>query len=110
MELDLTFKNFSALHFYVRTMKRIGEHKAGKGLIRFEIEERDGIAESVKITGDFFIYPESTVEELERELEGHELEELEHVIDEFFAMRLDVEMPYINVEDFKIALKNALRG
>ncbi|MBO8174837.1 MAG: lipoate--protein ligase family protein [Thermococcus sp.] len=91
-------------------MKRIGEHKAKKGLIRFEIEERDGIAENVKITGDFFIYPENTIEELEEKLKGHKLEELEHIIDEFFAMRLDVEMPYINVEDFKIALKNALRG
>ncbi|MDK2854613.1 MAG: lipoate---protein ligase [Thermococcaceae archaeon] len=36
--------------------------------------------------------------------------ELESAIDEFFAVRLDIEMPYINVEDFKIALKNALRG
>ena len=91
-------------------MRKVGEHKARKGLIRFEIEERDGIARNVKITGDFFIYPEDIIEELEDELKGHKVEELEHIIDEFFAMRLDVEMPYINVEDFKIALKNALRG
>jgi lipoate-protein ligase A len=91
-------------------MKRIGEHKAKKGRIRFEIEEENGIAKDVKITGDFFIYPEEAVSELESTLKGKNLEELEREIEDFFAVRLDIEMPYINVEDFKIALKNALRG
>ena len=86
----------------------VGEHKAKKGLIRIEFDERDGKAEHVKITGDFFMHPEEAVQELERKLEGHRLEELEQVIDEFFAVRMDIEMPYVNVEDFKIALKNAL--
>ncbi|NJE10107.1 lipoate protein ligase C-terminal domain-containing protein [Thermococcus sp. MAR1] len=87
----------------------VGEHKAKKGLIRIEFDERDGKAEHVKITGDFFMHPEEAVQELERKLEGHKLEELEQIIDEFFAVRMDIEMPYVNVEDFKIALKNALR-
>lgn len=89
-------------------MIRVGEHKAKKGLIRFEIEEENRTAKSVRISGDFFIYPEETISELEKELEGKKLDELEKAVDEFFALRLDVEMPYINVEDFKIALKNAL--
>jgi lipoate-protein ligase A len=88
----------------------VGEHKAKKGLIRVEFDEKDGKAENVKITGDFFIYPEEIVQELEKRLEGHRIEELEGIIDEFFAMRLDVEMPYINIEDFKIALKKAIEG
>ncbi|WP_258084935.1 lipoate protein ligase C-terminal domain-containing protein [Thermococcus thermotolerans] len=87
----------------------VGEHKARKGLIRIEFDERDGKAEHVKITGDFFMHPEEAVQELERKLEGHKLEELEQIIDEFFAVRMDIEMPYVNVEDFKIALKNALK-
>ncbi|MCD6188624.1 MAG: lipoate--protein ligase family protein [Thermotogae bacterium] len=91
-------------------MKRIGEHKAKKGLIRFEIDEEKGIAEDVKITGDFFVYPEEVIGELENALKGKRLEELEKAMEDFFAVRLDIEMPYINVEDFKIALKNALRG
>jgi len=88
----------------------VGEHKAKKGLIRIEFDEENGIAEHVKITGDFFMHPEEAVHELEKKLEGHKIEELEHLIDEFFAMRLDVETPYVNVEDFKIALKKALEG
>jgi len=87
----------------------VGEHKARKGLIRIEFDEENGIAEHVRITGDFFVHPEETVRELEMTLEGRRIEELEHLIDEFFAMRLDVEMPYVNVEDFKIALKKALK-
>ncbi len=87
----------------------VGEHKARKGLIRIEFDERDGKAEHVKITGDFFMHPEEAVQELERKLEGHKLEELDQIIDEFFAVRMDIEMPYVNVEDFKIALKNALK-
>ncbi|WP_297487908.1 lipoate protein ligase C-terminal domain-containing protein [Thermococcus sp.] len=88
----------------------VGEHKAKKGLIRIEFDEEDGVAEHVRITGDFFIHPEETVHELEEALEGHRVEELEAVMDEFFSMRLDVEMPFVNVEDFKIALKKAVKG
>ncbi|WP_461865611.1 lipoate protein ligase C-terminal domain-containing protein [Thermococcus sp.] len=88
----------------------MGEHKAKKGLIRIEIDEEDGLVEDIKITGDFFIHPESTIEELENRLRHHRIEELENLIDDFFALRMDVEMPYINVEDFKIALKNALHS
>ncbi len=87
----------------------MGEHKAKKGLIRVEIDEEEGVVRDIKITGDFFIHPESTIEELENSLKNHTLEELEHLVEDFFALRMDVEMPYINVEDFKIALKNALR-
>ncbi len=86
----------------------VGEHKAKKGLIRIEFDEENGLAKNVKVTGDFFMHPEEAVQELEKKLEGHKLNELEKLMEEFFAMRLDIEMPYVNVEDFKIALKKAL--
>ncbi len=89
---------------------RVGEHKAKKGLIRIEFDEENGIARHVKITGDFFMHPEDALAELERRLEGQRVAELDGMIDEFFALRLDVETPYANLEDFKIALKRALEG
>jgi lipoate-protein ligase A len=89
---------------------RVGEHKAKKGLIRIEFDEENGVARHVKITGDFFMHPEDALAELERRLEGHRIAELDGIIDEFFALRLDVETPYVNLEDFKIALKRALEG
>jgi len=89
-------------------MKLVGEHKAKKGLIRMEIEEEHGIVKNVVISGDFFIYPEDIIEELEKHLVGKRLESLEATIEDFFSVRHDVEMPYLNVEDFKIALRKAL--
>ncbi|ASJ16372.1 lipoate--protein ligase [Thermococcus chitonophagus] len=89
-------------------MKLIGEHKAKKGLIRVEIDEDHGVAKSITITGDFFIYPESVVEDLETYLIGKKIEQLESAIEDFFSLRHDVEMPYLNVEDFKIAVRKAL--
>ena len=89
-------------------MRLVGEHKAKKGLIRIEIEEENGIARKVMISGDFFIYPESVVDELEKTLEGVRVEDIEGKLDEFFSIRHDVEMPYISVEDFKIAIRKAL--
>ncbi|MDK2869452.1 MAG: lipoate---protein ligase [Pyrococcus sp.] len=91
-------------------MKLIGEHKARKGLIRIEIEEEDGIARKVLITGDFFVYPEEAIFQLENEMEGKPVSELEGIIEDFFSRRHDVETPYVNVEDFKLALKKALEG
>ncbi|MCD6558880.1 lipoate--protein ligase family protein [Thermococci archaeon] len=91
-------------------MRKVGEHKAKKGLIRFEIEEENGIAKRVKISGDFFIYPEESIVELERKLTGKETSKLEEILDEFFKVSFEGEMPYVTVEDFKMALKNALRG
>ncbi len=89
---------------------RMGEHKARKGLIRIEFDDENGIARQVKITGDFFMYPEDAVAELEKKMEGHMITELSGIIDEFFALRPDVETPYVNLEDFKLALKRAVEG
>ncbi|WP_048148597.1 lipoate protein ligase C-terminal domain-containing protein [Palaeococcus ferrophilus] len=91
-------------------MRHIGEHKAKKGLIRIEIDEKEGVAKRVRITGDFFMYPEESVERLEKKLEGHAVGELEALLEDFFRVDFEGEMPYVTVEDFKIALKNALRG
>ncbi|HII60598.1 lipoate protein ligase C-terminal domain-containing protein [Pyrococcus horikoshii] len=89
-------------------MRLVGEHKAKKGLIRVEIEEENGIAKDVKISGDFFIYPEDIVNDLEKALRGGEISKLEEKVEEFFSGRDDVEMPYLSVEDFKMAIRKAL--
>ncbi|NPA48263.1 MAG: lipoate--protein ligase family protein [Thermococci archaeon] len=85
----------------------IGEHKASKGLIRIEFDVVDGRAENVRITGDFFMYPEEAVEELEGELEGKPVDTLDYVIRGFFSGR-DVETPGAAPDDFIKALRKAL--
>jgi hypothetical protein len=44
------------------------ELKAKKGLIRVSSEQHNGKIKSISITGDFMIFPEDVIWELEREL------------------------------------------
>jgi lipoate-protein ligase A len=48
--------------------------KGGK-LIRIQLAQRGTRIESVKITGDFFLHPETLIEQLEKELKGLKLHE-----------------------------------
>lgn len=54
----------------MRDMKK-GEYKIPGGkLVRIEIETKGHEIESIKITGDFFLHPESTIEQIELQLVG----------------------------------------
>jgi hypothetical protein len=89
---------------------RIGvyEHKARKGLIRVSIRVAGGVIDDVSVTGDFFIYPEDSVFQLESSLKGLEAswEAVSRVLDEFFSKGL--ELAGATPEDFKIAFRKAL--
>ncbi len=50
------------------------EYKVPGGkLIRIRMELEDEVIKRIKITGDFFIYPEETIERLEEELTGQRI-------------------------------------
>lgn len=61
-----------------------GAFKAKK-LIRLSIEHNEGKLRKIRITGDFFLYPEESIEELEKTLRGRKLQkkELKETIREF---------------------------
>lgn len=61
-----------------------GAFKAKK-LVRLIIEHSEGKLRKIRITGDFFLYPEDSLEELEKTLRGRKLEkkELMETIREF---------------------------
>ncbi|MEK7524443.1 MAG: lipoate protein ligase C-terminal domain-containing protein [Patescibacteria group bacterium] len=42
-------------------------------LLKISLEDHDGKIDSIKITGDFFMYPEEHIEKLEASLKGCEL-------------------------------------
>ena len=46
------------------------EFKAPKGLIKIELELADDAISQVSISGDFFMYPEDALEQLEQALVG----------------------------------------
>jgi len=50
--------------------------KGGK-LIKVQLTARNKKIEKIKITGDFFLHPEEVIEDIERALEGHMLDENE---------------------------------
>jgi len=46
------------------------EFKAPKGVIKVELELEGGTISRISLSGDFFMYPEDALEELERTLAG----------------------------------------
>ncbi len=54
---------------------------AGGKLLRVEVEHEAGIVKKVRLTGDFFIYPEEALIEMEKALEGCELGEVAERVD-----------------------------
>ena len=59
-------------------------HKAPGGLIRATTVVREGVIDSISISGDFFFYPKEELETLEAALEGKPLSEAEKVIGDFY--------------------------
>lgn len=55
---------------------RKAEYKVRGGkLIRVQLAKKSDKIEKIKITGDFFLYPEEVIEDLEKILIGHPIRE-----------------------------------
>jgi lipoate-protein ligase A len=79
-------------------------YKAQGGLIRADYEVREGKLTNVRLSGDFFCYPEKAIEQLEAKLEGQPLEEAIILLQRFYSEG-DVETPGIAVEDWASLFK-----
>jgi lipoate-protein ligase A len=77
-------------------------HKAPGGLLRCTAELRDGRLSQVSLSGDFFCYPQDSVETLERMLEGSPLSSAAEVIALFYTGR--VETPGVTPADWLTVL------
>ncbi len=84
---------------------REGLVKATKGLIRAEVKVRNNTIVDVRISGDFFIYPEEALWEIEKRLVGVKLsrEEILKVIRDVFN-KFNVQAPMVKIEDFVEAI------
>jgi len=74
-------------------------HKAPGGLIRAVIEVREGVLASVSLSGDFFLYPEAKLLELEAALAGAPIGDVEQVVTGFYAEH-GIESPGVTPQDF----------
>ncbi len=80
------------------------EHKAQGGLIKMDVTIKNSTIRDLKITGDFFIYPEGALFDLERTLKGKTEKDAVTVVENFLD---GVKAPGITLTDFKILLKKA---
>ncbi len=79
------------------------DFKAGK-LIRIRAKFKGDKIEDIKITGDFYIYPEDSIELLEEKLKGIRIEDVEKIINEILK---DAEYIGIDTESLSMAVREA---
>ncbi|NYT13113.1 MAG: lipoate--protein ligase family protein [Candidatus Methanofastidiosa archaeon] len=90
-----------------RIRMTIFEYKPlGGKLIGISFNYMNGLFSDVMIYGDFFVFPEESIEDLERTIEGKNLSELLGIIENFFSS--DVEVYGIRKEDLEEAFKRAI--
>ena len=65
-------------------MKRAEYKIPGGKLLAAELTVEDGLMAGVKITGDFFMHPETAIEDLEAHLTGIGIGTIEGSVEEFF--------------------------
>ena len=90
-------------------MKRAEYKIPGGKLLAAELTvERDRMV-GVKITGDFFMHPETAIIELEKALENTPIQELEDTVNRFFRDN-EVTLFGIQVRDFVKVVRIALES
>jgi lipoate-protein ligase A len=90
-----------------RRIMTISEYKRmGGKLIGISFNYNGGIFSDVIIYGDFFIFPEESIDSLEKSLEGKSLSEVLSCIEDFFSS--DVEFYGITKEDLAEAFMRAI--
>jgi hypothetical protein len=87
------------------------EYKAPKGVIKVELEMAENKISRISLTGDFFMYPEEAIEELERALEGVDAskEALLEAVRNFYSSR-GVRTPMVEPEHWVEAVLRAAGG
>ena len=86
-------------------MKYTNIYKAKKGLIRVIKSVEDGRIKEIRITGDFFMYPETALETLEKMLINvrDTKEDIKVAVDNFFKATR-AQTPFVSEDDFVMAI------
>jgi len=66
-----------------KSSTKICINKTSAGLIRIHVKVFEGVVEQILITGDFFAYPQGSIQELEANLKWISIEDVYHVVTEF---------------------------
>jgi hypothetical protein len=84
------------------------EFKAPKGVIKVELKLADDAVSQISISGDFFMYPEDALEQLEQALVGvkADRESLLAAVQQFYSST-DVQTPMVEPEHWVEAILRA---
>jgi hypothetical protein len=86
-----------------------GTYKAAKGLIRIKAIVEANIIEEIQIAGDFFMYPEDKLWELERNLVGTSIHRSDIIAKiQSFYEQTELLTPGVVPEDFAEAIVRAI--
>jgi len=83
---------------------RIIKKIPGGKMLKVVVRVREGRIIHARFHGDYFVYPEEVVEDMEREICGKTLDEAKDIIEKYLA---SVEMVGISIQDFRDALEEA---
>lgn len=90
--------------------KHVDYKVPGGKLIRMDVEIEKGVIRSIKITGDFFIHPEDSIEAIEGFLTGKEVsEELAKKLEDFLEAK-GTRMIGISAADIVASIKKLLNA
>ncbi|HHZ05060.1 lipoate protein ligase C-terminal domain-containing protein [Acetomicrobium hydrogeniformans] len=86
------------------------EFKAPKGIIKVFVKLAEGVISQIQISGDFFMYPEEALDDLEQLLVGTNAErtELSKLIEQFYEQR-QIQTPMLTPDCFVEAIMRAVR-
>jgi len=80
-------------------------HKAVGGLIKTNFEIRQGKLVNINITGDFFCFPNTLVQDMEKYLEGSALGDIRRIVTEIYGHSAS-QIPGVTIEDWMVIFKN----
>lgn len=86
------------------------EFKAPKGIIKVFVKLAEDVISQIQISGDFFMYPEEALDDLEQLLVGAKAEraELSKLIEQFYEQR-QIQTPMLTPDCFVEAIMRAVR-
>lgn len=84
-------------------------YKAPGGLIRATLRIDEEVIKEIMLSGDFWIYPENKLAELEKRLAGThtDISKIDQVIQNFYKEE-KIETPGVNPQDFLTAIRQAI--
>ena len=88
-------------------MKRAEYKVPGGKLVEAEVNEKEGKITYIKISGDFFMHPETAIEELEKTLCNIPIVEIKNQVNRFFNLN-SISLFGIKSDDFVKVIKLAL--